>query len=142
MSIRVFFEGVEMTLEEVRKEIADIHIMLPQMVGSLYPHILRARLAELQQKEKMLVEGKHVCDHDNRFKGTLGARNGCLACELENVKEENDELIAAIEGALKIASLWCGREVPDDHEHFGEMQALYKMQERFLELVSKKHADK
>ena len=47
------------------------------------------------------------------------------------------DLLAACQGAMRIVSLWNGREVPEDHEHAEEMKALYMMQEAFIEAIAK-----
>lgn len=47
------------------------------------------------------------------------------------------DLLAACQGAMRIVSLWNGREVPEDHEHAEEMKALYLMQEAFIEAIAK-----
>lgn len=47
------------------------------------------------------------------------------------------EMLAAIQGAMRIVSLWNGREVPEDHEHYEENKALFVMQEKFLEVIAK-----
>lgn len=47
------------------------------------------------------------------------------------------DLLAACQGAMRIVSLWNGREVPEDHEHAEEMKALHMMQEAFIEAIAK-----
>ena len=47
------------------------------------------------------------------------------------------DLLAACQGAMRIVSLWNGREVPEDHEHAEEMKALSMMQEAFIEAIAK-----
>ena len=47
------------------------------------------------------------------------------------------DMLAAIQGAMRIVSLWNGREVPEDHEHYEENKALFMMQEKFLEVIAK-----
>jgi hypothetical protein len=47
------------------------------------------------------------------------------------------DLLAACQGAMRIVSLWNGREVPEDHEHAEEMKALSMMQESFIEAIAK-----
>jgi hypothetical protein len=47
------------------------------------------------------------------------------------------DLLAACKGAMRIVSLWGGREVPEDHEHAEEMKALHMMQEAFIEAIAK-----
>lgn len=47
------------------------------------------------------------------------------------------DLLAACKGAMRIVSLWNGREVPEDHKHAEEMKALYLMQEAFIYAIAK-----
>lgn len=47
------------------------------------------------------------------------------------------DLLEACQGAMRIVSLWNGREVPEDHEHAEEMKALYMMQQVFIEAIAK-----
>lgn len=47
------------------------------------------------------------------------------------------DLLAACQGAMRIVSLWNGREVPEGNEHFEEMKALRMMQEAFIEAIAK-----
>jgi hypothetical protein len=47
------------------------------------------------------------------------------------------EMLAAIQGAMRIVSLWNGREVPEGHEHYEEMKALHMMQQAFIEAIAK-----
>jgi len=51
------------------------------------------------------------------------------------------DLLAACQGAMRIVSLWNGREVPEDHEHAEEMKALSMMQEAFIEAIAKAEAE-
>lgn len=68
----------------------------------------------------------------------------CIAiCEGPNRRENAaaiaalPDLLAAVRGAMKIVSLWNGREVPEDHEHYEENKALYLMQEQFIAALAK-----
>jgi hypothetical protein len=47
------------------------------------------------------------------------------------------DMLEALQSAMKIVSLWNGREVPEDHEHFEENKALFMMQEKFIEVIEK-----
>lgn len=47
------------------------------------------------------------------------------------------DMLAAIQGAMKIVSLWNGRVVPEYHQHYEEMKALEMMQQAFIEAIAK-----
>ena len=81
-----------------------------------------------------------VPDVDGKFVGNCI----CYAASTNPDMEANTSLIAAapdmlaaIQGAMRIVSLWNGREVPEDHEHYEENKALFMMQEKFLEVIAK-----
>lgn len=46
------------------------------------------------------------CQHDARFGGVLGAKNGCLACQLEQTVVQVDELTGQVAALIQQRDTW------------------------------------
>ena len=77
-----------------------------------------------------------MCEHDERFTGVFGAKNGCLACELEQAQEWINSVSAAVKSAPEFAAgQWAG-----DKEGWGYHHEVVRWLVGVRDAVAKHHS--